>query len=200
MSSTASGFVPSAGGGILVLEDLVSAIERNAKIYGEILGSHINCGGQRNGGTMQAPGPSGVQYCLKNAILEANISSNDIDYICGHLSSTMADPLEINNWCQVLNRFNDDFPYVNSLKSMIGHCLGAAGTIETIAAILQMHHGFLHPSLNADELHPEISKLISKSKIPLKPKFNVNINIFAKASFGFGDINSCIIIGKYKNK
>jgi 3-oxoacyl-(acyl-carrier-protein) synthase len=196
MSATASGFVPSAGGGVLVLEELETALSRNAKIYGEILGSHINCGGQRNGGTMQAPGQIGVQRCLKSAIEDANISPNDIDYISGHLSSTMADPLEIDNWCKALNRHGDDFPYINSLKSMIGHCLGAAGTIETISAILQMNGGFLHPSLNSQDIHPEILPMISASKIPQKPLFNVNINIFAKASFGFGDINSCIIIGK----
>lgn len=200
MSETASGFVPSSGGGVLVLEELETALMRNARIYGEIFGSHINCGGQRNGGTMQAPGQIGVQKCLKSAIDDANISPNDIDYISGHLSSTMADPLEIDNWCKTLNRYGDDFPYVNSLKSMIGHCLGAAGTVETISAIIQMHNGFLHPSLNSQNIHPEIIQLISPTKIPQKPMMDVNINIFAKASFGFGDINSCIIIGKFNNK
>ncbi|MDD2565098.1 MAG: beta-ketoacyl-[acyl-carrier-protein] synthase family protein [Salinivirgaceae bacterium] len=198
MSASANGFVPSAGGGVLVLEELETALHRNAKIYGEILGSHINSGGQRDGGTMQAPGSLGVQKCIKNAIIDSGISSKNIDYICGHLSSTMADSLEIKNWCEVLNRYGDDFPYINSLKSMTGHNLGSAGTIETISAILQMHYGFIHPSLNCEDLHPEIQSLISVSKIPQKTVFNTNINIFAKASFGFGDINSCIIIGKFK--
>ncbi len=198
MSASANGFVPAAGGGVLVLEELEMALQRNAKIYGEILGSHINSGGQRNGGTMQAPGEIGVQKCIQNAILDAGINPNNIDYICGHLSSTMADSLEVKNWCKVLNRYGDDFPYINSLKSMTGHSLGSAGTIETISAVLQMHYSFIHPSLNCEDLHPEIQSLISNSKIPQKTITNVNIDYFAKASFGFGDINSCIIIGKYK--
>lgn len=198
MSATANGFVPAAGGGILVLEELETALQRNAKIYGEIIGSHINSGGQRNGGTMQAPGEIGVQKCIKNAIIDSGIKPENIDYISGHLSSTMADPLEIKNWCTVLNRYGEGFPYINSLKSMTGHSLGSAGTIETISALLQMHYGFIHPSLNCEDLHPEIQSLISISKIPQKTISNVNINIFAKASFGFGDINSCIIIEKYK--
>ncbi len=199
MSATASGFVPGSGAGIIVLEELNSALSRNAKIYGEILGGFLNSGGQRNGGTMQAPGPNGIQNCITNALKDASVNPYDIDYISGHLSSTMADPLEIKNWCGALNRYGKDFPYINSLKSLTGHGLGAAGTLETIAAILEMYHGFLFPSINCEDPHPNIIQLISPDKIPHNTMENINIEIFAKASFGFGDINSCIIIGKYKN-
>ena len=198
MSSSAGGFVPSAGAGVLVLEEYESAIERNAKIYAEVLGTSINSGGQRKDGSMQAPGSYGVQQCIKNAIIDAKVKSEQIDAICGHLSSTMADPIEIGNWVSALNLSGNKFPYINSLKSMTGHSLGASGTIETIAAVLELHHGFLFPSINCEDLNPEIEKLISPEKIPSKTIENIDLNVIAKASFGFGDINSCIIIGKNK--
>jgi 3-oxoacyl-(acyl-carrier-protein) synthase len=196
MSNTAAGFVPSAGAGVLVLEEYESAMNRNAKIYAEILGSAINSGGQRKDGSMQAPGSFGVQRCMKEAIRDAKIKNEEIDAICGHLSSTMADPIEIENWVLSLNRKGDEFPYVNSLKSMTGHALGASGTIETIAAVLELHHNFLFPSINCEDINPTIENLIAKEKIPSKLIENAGLNIIAKASFGFGDINSCIIIGK----
>jgi len=194
MSATAAGFVPSAGAGMLILEEYESAIKRNANIYAEIVGYSLNSGGQRNGGTMQAPSPVGVQRCMKDAITDAGIKNDDIDAICGHLSSTMADSLEIGNWVTTLNRKGNDFPYINSLKSITGHGLGAAGTIETIAAVLQLKYNFLFPSLNCEDLNPEIEKLISTERIPMKTMENAGVNIIAKASFGFGDINSCLIV------
>lgn len=194
MSATAAGFVPSSGAGMLVLEEYESAVARNAKIYAEIIGCAVNSGGQRNGGTMQAPGPIGVQLCMKDAIRDAGIQNEEIDAICGHLSSTMADPIEIKNWVTALNRKGKDFPYINSLKSITGHALGAAGTIETIAAVLELEHDFLFPSLNCEDLNPEIEKLIAPERIPMKIIENAGLNIIAKASFGFGDINSCLII------
>jgi 3-oxoacyl-(acyl-carrier-protein) synthase len=78
---------------------------------------------------------------------------------------------------------------------MIGHCLGASGSIEAVSTILQMHHGFIFPSLNCEDTHPEITKLIADTCIPKEQK-KVLINIAIKASFGFGDVNACIIFKK----
>ncbi len=132
MSSDASGFVPGAGGGALVLEDLDSALARGAKIYGEIIGSAINSGGQRGEGSMTAPNPEGVRRCIQQAIQAAEISPNDVDAICGHLTSTMGDVIEINNWSEALGRKGEDFPHVNSLKSMIGHCLAEPDQLNAL--------------------------------------------------------------------
>lgn len=197
MSKNASGFVPGAGAGILILEELDTAINRNAKIYGEIVGGHINCGGQRNNGTMSAPNSVGVKICIKEAVKDANIDSNEIDFISGHLSSTMADPIEIKNLSEALDRKGKEMPYINSLKSLIGHCIGAAGALEIIAALIQMNNSFIHCSLNSEELHEEIAKFISRERIPVSTIENIKINYFAKSSFGFGDVNSCIIVKKY---
>jgi 3-oxoacyl-(acyl-carrier-protein) synthase len=196
MSVDASGFVPGSGSGALVLESLESALKRKTNIYAEVLGGNINSGGQRNGGTMTAPNSEAVQKCITDALKDANIKSSDIDCINGHLTATIKDPIEIKNWTKALQRKGQEFPMINSLKSMVGHCLAAAGSIENVATILQLKHQFLFPNINCEEIHPDILKLISKEKIPTQytPK---KLKIIAKASFGFGDVNGCVIFKKY---
>ncbi|WP_199269134.1 beta-ketoacyl-[acyl-carrier-protein] synthase family protein [Polaribacter sp. L3A8] len=197
MSETASGFVPGSGAGALVLESLESALERKATIYAEVLGGNINSGGQRNGGTLTAPNAEAVQKCITDAILDANISADEIDVINGHLTATSKDSLEIENWTKALQRKGTDFPYINSLKSMIGHCLAASGAIESVAAVLQIKEQFVFPNINCEDVHPEITALVSSDKIPTK-MMEKNFTILAKASFGFGDVNACVIFKKYK--
>ena len=198
MSASASGFVPGSGAGALVLEELESALERKATIYAEVLGGHINSGGQRNGGTMTAPNSTAVQRCIKQAIDNAGITARDIDAINGHLTATSKDALEIENWTRALNRKGTDFPFINSLKSMTGHCLSGAGSIETVATVLQLQQDFLFPNLNCEDLHPDITQLISAAKIPQKVLYTP-VTTIAKASFGFGDVNACIILKKYQS-
>lgn len=196
MSESASGFVPGSGAGALVLEDLESALTRGAKIYGEVLGGNVNSGGQRGLGTMTAPNPKAVQRCIKNAIRNAGISANDIDAINGHLTATSKDSLEIQNWTEALDRKGKNFPYINSLKSMVGHCLSGAGSIESVASVLQLKEGFIFPNINCADLHPEINLLIDESRIPMQ-LVEKELNIIAKASFGFGDVNGCVIFKRY---
>ncbi len=196
MSASACGFVPSSGSGALVLEDLDYALDRNATIYAEILGGAFNSGGQRYGGTMTAPSSKGIIKCLDEAIRSSNISAGSIDLICGHLTATAADALEIQNWSKAMERKGDDFPMINSLKSMIGHCLSAAGSIEAVAAVLQIVHQFVHPNINLEDPHPEILKVVNTNKLPTT-MVKKEINVVAKANFGFGDINTCLIFSKY---
>lgn len=197
MSATASGFVPGSGAGALLLESLESAMERDAKIYGEVSGAAINAGGQRGGGSMTAPNNEAVRRCIKDAIDNAGIHADEIDLINGHLTATSKDAAEINNWAVALNRKGKDFPYIHSLKAMTGHCLGAAGAIESVAAILCLHHGFIFPSINCEDVHPDIADIISSEKIPQQLLENNTLQVVAKASFGFGDVNACIIFKKY---
>src|SRR5882757_6469273 len=192
MSASAGGFVPGSGAGALILEDLEFALQRNATIYAEVLGGSSNSGGQRSGGTMTAPGPGGIVRCIADALSSSNINARQIDLICGHLTATHADLLEVQNWGHALDRKGDDFPLINSLKSMIGHCLSAAGSIEAVAAVLQIMHQFVHPNLNLQDPHPEILKMISTDKMPTT-MIKKEINTIAKANFGFGDINTCLI-------
>ncbi|MDY6831121.1 MAG: beta-ketoacyl-[acyl-carrier-protein] synthase family protein [Thermodesulfobacteriota bacterium] len=196
MSASACGFVPGAGAGVLVLEELETALARGADIYAEILGGYVNSGGQRGGGSMTAPNADGVLRCIRQAISDAGISPDEIDAINGHLSATFADPHEIQNWSNALERGPSDFPYINSTKSLIGHCLGAAGAIETVAAVIQLHKGFLHPSINCEDIHPEIMPF--SDKIVQTRKDYPDIKVLAKASFGFGDVNGCLILKKWE--
>ena len=197
MSESASGFVPGSGAGALLLEDLESALARKATIYAEVLGGNSNSGGQRGEGTMTAPNSVAVQKCIEDALRNSTINSNEIDTINGHLTATIKDSLEIFNWSKALQLSKSNFPYINSLKSMIGHCLSASGSIESVATILQVHHGFIFPSINCEDLHPEIDVLVEREKIP-QQLIQKEINIAVKASFGFGDVNACVVFKKFR--
>ena len=197
MSASASGFVPGSGAGAMVIESLESALERKATIYAEILGGEVNSGGQRNGGTMTAPNSEAVQRCIKNALINSHIEAKDIDAINGHLTATGKDFTEIDNWSKALDLKGNDFPYINSLKSMVGHGLSASGAIESVASVLQIHHNFIFPNINCEDLNEEITALIAADKIP-QGLIEKEVNIIAKASFGFGDVNACLIFRKFK--
>lgn len=196
MSAMAGGFVPGSGAGALILEDLDFALARGAKIYGELKGGATNSGGQKNGGSMTAPGPEGVIRCITEAIAEAKIDPNEVDLVSGHLTATIADKLEIQNWAKALGREGDNFPMVNSLKSMVGHSLSAAGSIEMVAAVLQLKHNFVHPNLNLEDPIPEILDIIGENNLPTT-RVDKEIRTIAKANFGFGDVNACLVISKY---
>lgn len=199
MSESASGFVPGSGAGALVVESLEHALSRGARIYAEILGGHVNSGGQTGGGTMTAPNSLAVQRCIKKAIENAGISPNEIDAINGHLTATAMDATEISNWATALNRKGEGFPSINALKGMTGHCLTASGSVECVASVLQIHHQFLFPNVNCEDIHPEITSLVSPKSIPLT-KENKAINTLIKASFGFGDLNVCILFKKFEHE
>ncbi|MCX5853446.1 MAG: beta-ketoacyl-[acyl-carrier-protein] synthase family protein [Deltaproteobacteria bacterium] len=196
LSATASGFVPGSGAAVLVIEDLESALERGARIYAEVLGGAVNCGGHRMGGSITAPNPEGVKRCIRAAVSDAAISPEEIDAINGHLTATFADPGEVKNWAAALERTPGNFPYISSTKSLIGHCLGAAGAIECVAVALQLYKGFLHPSVNCEDIHPDITEF--KDKIPQKCMDYPELKTIAKAGFGFGDVNSCLIFKKWE--
>jgi 3-oxoacyl-(acyl-carrier-protein) synthase len=196
MSASAGGFVPGSGGALLMLEDLETALARGARIYAEVLGGMVNCGGHRMGGTITAPNPEGVKRCVQGALADAGIEARAIDAINGHLTATYADPVEVKNWSAALGRGPENFPWINSTKSMIGHALGAAGAIECVAAVLQLHHGFIHPSINCEDLHPEIAPFAAS--IPHKMVEMPDLKVIAKAGFGFGDVNSCLLFRKWE--
>ncbi|HTE01756.1 MAG TPA: beta-ketoacyl-[acyl-carrier-protein] synthase family protein [Mucilaginibacter sp.] len=198
MSATAGGFVPGSGAGALILEDLEFALQRGATIYAEVLGGSSNSGGQRGGGSMTAANSTGVVRCIEEAITNSGIHPQQIDLLSGHLTATMADRQEINNWSKVLGRSGKDFPLTNSLKSMVGHCLSAAGSIESVASVLQIMHDFVHPNINLEDPNTEITNTVSPESLPVT-MIKKEINIVAKANFGFGDVNSCLIFSKFNN-
>ncbi|MBZ9778182.1 beta-ketoacyl-[acyl-carrier-protein] synthase family protein [Psychroflexus sp. CAK8W] len=199
MSESASGFVPSSGAGALMLESLESALERGANIYAEVLGGHVNSGGQREQGSMTAPNSTAVKSCISQALIDAEVNSEEIDLINGHLTATAMDATEIKNWSQALRLSGKEFPYINSLKSHVGHALAAAGSLELVSSVLEIKNGFMFPNLNCETIHPDIVKLIDEEKIP-RELIEKKINLLAKASFGFGDVNACVILKSYTNE
>lgn len=197
MSSLASGFIPGAGAGALVLEEYEHAKARGARIYAEYLGGAVNAGGQRQGGSMTAPNPNAVVCCIQDALRDAALQPDQVNLISGHLTATMGDVLEIQNWTRALQRSGKQFPLINSTKSMIGHCLGAAGSIELVALALEIHGQFVHPSLNADPVHSNILHLIDPSCIPSSTlDLGGELQVAGKAGFGFGDVNAVVFLGK----
>lgn len=194
MSATAAGFVPAEGSGVLVIEEYNHAKARNATIYAELVGAHVNSGGQDNGGSMTSSNPAQLERCISEAISDSMIDRNDIDYISGHLTGTKADLEEIKVWKRVLGNDVSHFPYINSTKSLIGHTLGACGAIETIAAIIQAKNKFIHASTNSEDIKESILEQIPRNSIVQKRIDNIDINYFAKANYGFGDVNACLIL------
>jgi 3-oxoacyl-(acyl-carrier-protein) synthase len=195
MSASAAGFVPGSGAGVVLLESLEAARERGARIYAELLGGFVNCGGHRMGGSMTAPNPRGVQRCIRGALGDADVTPSRVDAINGHLTATGADPREVGAWADALECRPHELPPITSTKSMIGHGLGAAGAIEAVACVLMLEGGFLHPSLNCEDVHPEIAPFAAS--IPHQAREMPGLRVVAKAGFGFGDVNACIVLRRW---
>ncbi|HQQ72621.1 MAG TPA: beta-ketoacyl-ACP synthase II [Rectinema sp.] len=183
------GFVMSEGAGILVLEEYEHAKARGAKIYAEIAGFGSTCDAHH----LTAPDPEGlwVSKAIGIALNDAQLKPEDIDYVSAHGTSTpLNDPIETK---AIKNAFGDHAYKlkISSLKSMIGHCIGAAGAIETIAAILGMNENYVHSTINLDNPDPECDL----DYVPNKG-INMPVRAFVKNSMGFGGQNAVLVITK----
>jgi len=100
------------------------------------------------GGSMTAPNPEGVKRCVRGAIADAGINTAEVDAINGHLTATYADPYEVKNWAEALGKNPESFPYIQSTKSLVGHCLGAAGRLSNVwSVVLELYKDFcIHQS------------------------------------------------------
>lgn len=199
MDKNASGLVVGSGAGALVLESLESAVDRGARIYAEILGGALNCGSLAGSASYIANSQESMIGCISQALEQCNLKADDIDLISGHLVSLPENDLaEIRAWKQGLRTVGRLSQYINAPKSMFGHCIGASGAIEMVACTIQLYGDFIHPTLNLDELNPQIGELVEAEKIPKKSIPNAGLSIVAKSCFGFGDINSCIMLRKWQ--
>jgi 3-oxoacyl-(acyl-carrier-protein) synthase len=196
LSASAGGFVPGSGAGVLMLESLESAESRGAEIHAEVLGVGVNCGGHRGGGSMTAPNPESVQRCIAMALADAGIDGSAVDAINGHLTATGADPSEVASWSKALGRGPGEMPTITATKGMVGHTLGAAGAVESVASILMLRGGFLHPCVNCDDVHPEIEPFADA--IPHSELDAPDLKIILKAGFGFGDVNACLAFRRWE--
>lgn len=195
MSASAGGFIPGCGAGVLVLESLDVARARGARIRAEVLGVATNCGGHRGGGSMTAPNPAGVVRCIQAALADAEVAAAQVDAISGHLTATGADPKEVASWSRALGRGPAEFPVITSTKSLLGHALGAAGAIESVAAVLMLEGGFVHASRNCEDVHPEIAPF--GASIPHETRALPGLSVMMKAGFGFGDVNAALVLRKW---
>ena len=185
------GFVLGEGGGGLILENYDHAIKRNAKIHAEIIGFGMSCDAHHI--TAPHPDGEGARLVMNNAINNANIKKEEIDYINVHGTSTpLGDKSEI---FAIENVFNEHAYNINisSTKSMTGHLLGAAGAIESIASIISINEGFVPPTINHFNYDEEISPKLNLTLNKIQKK---DINIVINNTFGFGGHNTSIIFKK----
>lgn len=179
------GFVPAQGGAALVVESLEHARARGARIYAEVL-----CVTASSDGNHQTlPSADGQAALMNRALREAHVAPEQIDYINAHATSTrVGDLTEIRAIKRVFGAHADVLK-LNASKSMLGHTCWAAPTVETVAAILQMRAGRLHPSINIDELDPEVDLDVCAGRV-----VECRARHVLKNSFGFGGINSVSIL------
>jgi 3-oxoacyl-[acyl-carrier-protein] synthase II len=185
------GFVMGEGAGVLLLESLEHALARGAPIIAEYLGGGITCDAHHM--TDPRDDGLGVGLCIENAIKDAGIPKEQINYINAHATSTSAGDLcEIRAIKKVFGPQIRNIK-VNATKSMIGHCLGAAGGIEAIATIKAIETGMLHPTINLDEPEEELAEI---DAVPHTAKPHT-VTAALSNSFGFGGHNSSLIFAPY---
>lgn len=183
------GFVMAEGGGVLVLEDLQHALERGAPIYAEVL----SYASTNDAYKIAQPLPTGEQArkAIEFALRNANLEPSNIDYINAHGSSTpLNDEIETKVIKEVFGEYAYKIP-ISSIKSMIGHPIGGAGTIELIASVLAIKNQFIPPTINYEFPDPECD-------LDYVPNLGrqASISTVLKSSFSFGGKNSMVIIRK----
>jgi 3-oxoacyl-[acyl-carrier-protein] synthase II len=185
------GFVIGEGAGIIILEELEHALNRNAHIYGEIIGY----GATSDAYHVTAPDPEaeGATDAIKLALEDGNVDYQLVDYINAHGTSTYYnDKLETIAIKKVFKEHSYKLK-ISSTKSMTGHLLGAAGGIEAIATVLAMERGIIPPTINLDTPDPECDLDYTPNKA-----FAKEINYALSNSLGFGGHNGTILFKKYK--
>ncbi|KAA0258802.1 beta-ketoacyl-ACP synthase II [Deferribacter autotrophicus] len=185
------GFVMGEGAGILILEELEHALKRNAKIYAEVVGYGMT--GDAYHITAPDESGDGAVRAMKMAIKDAGINPEDVDYINAHGTSTpYNDAIET----RAIKTVFGEHAYklmVSSTKSMTGHLLGAAGSVEAAYCALALKNGMIPATINLDEPDPECDL----DYVPNKPK-TANIKYALSNSFGFGGTNACLLLKKYE--
>lgn len=185
------GFVLGEGCGIVILEELSSALKRGAPIYAEISGFGTTCDAFH----IAAPpkGHPGAEKCMKLAIADAGIQPSDIDYVNAHGTSTpLNDEYEIEAIERVFGEHSGRVA-VSSTKSMTGHLLGAAGGVEAIISVLSLHEGIIPPTINLD--NPDIANNLDLVSHTMRRK---GIRAALSNTFGFGGVNATLLFKKYE--
>jgi 3-oxoacyl-(acyl-carrier-protein) synthase len=184
------GFVPAHGGGALLVESLSSARRRGARIHAEILGIETNSDANH----LPQPSEEGQARLITRLLKKCRLAPERIDYVNAHATSTpLGDLTEIRSIKRVFGAHATKLK-LNATKSMLGHTCWAAPVVETVAAVLQMQAGKLHPSINIDELEPEVDLDVCRGTRPV----DWPVRIMMKNSFGFGGINCVSILSRFE--
>ena len=185
------GFVPGEGAATLVLESLDHAKERGARIVGEVIGFGVT------NDAFHAVAPDETSEaparCITNALADAGIAPEDIDYVNAHGTSTqLNDAGETRALKMALGEHAYRVP-VSSTKSMIGHLLGGAGAVEAVATLLCMNRGMIHPTINYEEPDP----VCDLDYVPNQAR-RADVRIAISNGFGFGGQNCTIVLKRYE--
>lgn len=186
------GFVMGEGAGTLILEELEHAKKRGAKIYAEVAGYGMSADAHH----LTAPHPDGLGATLvmKHALEDANFNPEDIGYINVHGTAT---PLgDLSEAKAIINIFGEHAYKMNisSTKSMTGHLLGAAGAVESIAALLALTKGIIPPTINLRNIDPQLDQRLHLTPNKAESK---EVNAVLSNTFGFGGHNASVIYKKY---
>ncbi|MBI9067160.1 MAG: beta-ketoacyl-[acyl-carrier-protein] synthase II, partial [Salinivirgaceae bacterium] len=179
------------GGAGLILEEYEHAKARGAKIYAEVAGGGLSADAYHL--TATHPEGLGATKCMNLALEDAGMKPEDIDYINVHGTSTPVG--DVPETLAIKKAFGEHAYKLNisSTKSMTGHLLGAAGAIESIAAIMAINHGIIPPTINHKEQDPNIDE---KLNLTLHTAQKRNITVALSNTFGFGGHNACVIYKK----
>ncbi|MFQ5356709.1 MAG: beta-ketoacyl-[acyl-carrier-protein] synthase family protein [Mariprofundaceae bacterium] len=187
-----NGIVVSEGGCICVLERLSDALERGARIYGEIVGYAINS----DAFDYILPNSQRQVECMNHALRKAGISASDIDIINTHATATPeGDKVECQAIREVLG--NNSNAYVNNTKSYIGHTMGAAGALELVGNIPSFEDHIVHQTINVDNLDPECAL---KNLVINEPRKVDEVDYIMNNSFGMLGINSVVIVKRFEEQ
>ncbi|XP_076932519.1 3-oxoacyl-[acyl-carrier-protein] synthase I, chloroplastic-like [Bidens hawaiensis] len=185
------GFVIGEGAGVLIMESLEHATKRGANIIAEYLGGAITCDAHHM--TDPRKDGLGISSCITKCLQHAGVSPEEVNYVNCHATSTLAGDLaEVIAIKKIFK--NTSEMKMNGTKSMIGHGLGAAGGLEAIACIKAIATGWLHPTINQDNLEPEVDI----DTVPNVKKQHL-VNVAISNSFGFGGHNSVVAFAPYKS-
>ncbi|MFA6185661.1 MAG: beta-ketoacyl-[acyl-carrier-protein] synthase family protein [Phycisphaerae bacterium] len=190
-TASRDGFVIGEGAAIVILETLESAKKRNAEILAEVIGFGSSNDAFRV--TDMHEEARGAVFAIESALKDAKLTNKDIDYISTHGTSTSEnDSIETLAIKTVFKEKAKNIP-ASSVKSMLGHLIGAAGAAELITCILAIRDGILPPTINYNDPDPALDL----DYVPNKPR-KADVNIAMDESFGFGGQNNVVIIRKYK--
>ncbi|GAA3732338.1 beta-ketoacyl-ACP synthase II [Salinicoccus jeotgali] len=189
-SKDRDGFVIGEGAGVVMLEELEHAKARGATIYGEVVGYGTT--GDAHHITAPAEGGEGGARAMQEAMKDAGLKPEQIDYINGHGTSTPYNDLFETMAIRSVFREHADKLLVNSTKSMTGHLLGATGGMEAIITVLSLREGKVHPTINLDTPDPECDlNYVSQGMVEADLEYAIS------NSFGFGGHNASLVFKKY---